>query len=200
MPSCELRSATMDAFLDRLASSAPTPGGGSVAGLLAALAAALARMVCAFTRGRPRFAAVEHDVAACDTELARLDSVARDLMEDDAAAYAQLQTAFKLARTEPSRPARLAEAAELAALVPLAVATTARQVGTVLDRLEPIGNPQLLPDVHVARELVRAAIRAAAINVRVNLPYVSEPGAARLRAELAHLEDAAPCEAGRGPP
>lgn len=188
MASDDLRACTIDRFLDRLASGSPTPGGGSVAGLVAALAAALGRMVCAFTLGRPRFAAVEGEVSACDRELARLDALARELLEEDAAAYAALSAGFKLPKSDPQRRERLAAAAELAAVVPLAVAATSRQIDQLLARLAPLANPQLASDARVAGLLARTAIHAAAINVRVNLPLVSTDSAARIEAELDQLE------------
>ena len=46
-------------FLDELASGAPTPGGGSVAALSAALAAGLLTMVCDLTIGKKQYAAFE---------------------------------------------------------------------------------------------------------------------------------------------
>lgn len=50
---------TVRRYLDELASAAPAPGGGAVAALHAAQAAALVRMVCNLTIGRERFAAAE---------------------------------------------------------------------------------------------------------------------------------------------
>ncbi|HEU4725278.1 MAG TPA: cyclodeaminase/cyclohydrolase family protein, partial [Candidatus Eisenbacteria bacterium] len=49
----------MPEFLDEVASSAPTPGGGSVAALAGSLAGALATMVARLTIGKKKYA--EHD-------------------------------------------------------------------------------------------------------------------------------------------
>ena len=50
---------SMHAFLDEVASSAPAPGGGSVAALAGALGAALTSMVCHLTVGKKRYADVD---------------------------------------------------------------------------------------------------------------------------------------------
>ena len=51
-------------FLDELASSAPAPGGGSVAALAGALGAALISMVNNLTIGKEKYAGVQDDIKA----------------------------------------------------------------------------------------------------------------------------------------
>src|ERR687886_2453355 len=51
-------------FGERLASNAPTPGGGSAAALGGALGAGLVSMVCNFTVGREKYADVEEEMQA----------------------------------------------------------------------------------------------------------------------------------------
>ena len=54
---------TVDALLDRLASSDPVPGGGSAAALAGAMGAALVAMVAELTIGRPEYAEHEATIA-----------------------------------------------------------------------------------------------------------------------------------------
>jgi len=49
-------------FLDELASSAPTPGGGSAAAVMGAMGAALVSMVCNLTIGKKNYDGVEADM------------------------------------------------------------------------------------------------------------------------------------------
>jgi len=86
MPTASLLQLSLAEFLDRLASDTPTPGGGSVAALTGALAASLGKMVCAFTLGRPKFAAVEPEVRVLSDRLTRAGSMLRALVDEDAAA------------------------------------------------------------------------------------------------------------------
>jgi formiminotetrahydrofolate cyclodeaminase len=52
-------------FIQKLASGAPTPGGGSAAALAGAMAAALSEMVCNLTIGKEKYASVEKQVEGC---------------------------------------------------------------------------------------------------------------------------------------
>ncbi len=175
-------------FLDRLGSEAPSPGGGAAAALSGALAAALGRMVCGFTVGRPKFAPVEARVRALAEHFARADRLFRRLMDEDAAAYDVLSAALKLARTDPARPEQVASAARLAATVPLETAALAASVARNADALRQIGNPLLASDAEAAGHLARAALQAAAANVRANLPLMRSEEAEVFRRELAALE------------
>jgi Formimidoyltetrahydrofolate cyclodeaminase (EC 4.3.1.4) len=60
----KLLETTVGQFLDRLASSAPTPGGGSVAALTGAMAAGLITMVCDLTIGKKQYADFEAEAKA----------------------------------------------------------------------------------------------------------------------------------------
>jgi formiminotetrahydrofolate cyclodeaminase len=174
-------------FLDRLGSATPTPGGGAVAALSGALAASLGRMACALTVGKPRFAEVEAQVRGIDSRLERSEQMLRRLIDEDAAAYAELSAAFKADRNDPTRRDRIGKVASLAAAVPLETVAVSRNVLGDLRRLKPIGNPNLRSDVEAAIHLSRAAMQAAAANVRVNLPFLQEKQAGKVEEELDRL-------------
>jgi len=174
-------------FLERLASDAPTPGGGAVAALAGSLAGSLGRMVCALTVGKQKFADVEPRVKQLESRLNRATLMLERLIDEDAAAYAELSAALKSERSDPDRKARIAEAAGVAAAVPLETVAVSRQVLGDLRRLAPIGNPNLRSDVEAAVHLAQAAMHAAAANVRVNLPLLADDSAARVGAELDRL-------------
>lgn len=174
----------LGSFIEALASTAPTPGGGAAAALVGALAAGLGRMACALTIGKAKFAAVESQVSALADKLARCDLMLRTLMDEDAAAYADLSAAFKLDKDNAERARRIRRAAQVAARVPLEIAAAVRQVARDLAELEPIGNPNLASDVRCGGHLARAALQAAAENVRVNLPLLADDERAALAAQL----------------
>jgi formiminotetrahydrofolate cyclodeaminase len=191
MPNDKLLNLTLADYLDQLATDNPTPGGGSVAALTAALAANLGRMAAAFTLGRPKFAAVEERVRELDQYLANSEQALRLLIDEDASAYDVLSAAFKLPKDDSSRAAQIASAANLAAAVPLEVVALSKQVLRDLMALRAIANPRLLSDVEAGLNLIRAAIPTAAENVRVNLPFMHEPARSTAESTLARLlEDA----------
>ncbi len=175
---------SVTAFLDRLAGQTPTPGGGSVAALTGALAAALGRMVTVFTLGRPKFAAVESRVRTISDRLARADQMLRTLIDEDAAAYSVLDDAFKLKQSDPDRQTRVAQAAALAGGVPLETVALSVKVLADLEQLRELGNPLLRSDADAATHLARAALHAAAANVRANLPLMTEDNARETERQL----------------
>ena len=184
MSESSLVSLSIQDFLDRLASDAPTPGGGAVAALTGALGASLGRMACALTVGKPKFADVEPEVKQIASRLSRSAMMLRRLIDEDAAAYAQLSTVFKLDKGDPGRQEKLTGAAGIAAAVPLETVAISRRVLYDLRRLEPLSNPNLRSDVQAGMHLTQAAMLAAAANVRVNLPLLPEQQANKVTEEL----------------
>lgn len=185
-------------LIDRLATSDPIPGGGSAAALAGAMGAALVQMVVALTAGRP--AAAEHEAAL--SEIGEAAMAARSdllrLTELDAAAYGAVVRARRLPRgTDTERQARetqVAIATREATMAPLETARRAADVLSLAERLAEIGNRHAVSDVGVAGLLAAASIRGAALNVRINLPYLEagdplrEEASGRLEATLGGLD------------
>jgi glutamate formiminotransferase/formiminotetrahydrofolate cyclodeaminase len=165
-------------FLEAVASEAPAPGGGSVAALAGALAAALTTMVSRLTQGRKRYQDVAVEMAELESEAQRLRRALAARVVEDAAAYDGVVDAYRLARgTEAERSARkeAIEAALIhAAEVPLA---TARDAVAALDlalQAARLGNPNALTDAATAGHMARAAFEGAALNVRVNADQITD--------------------------
>lgn len=174
-------------FLARLASSAPTPGGGAAAALVGALAAGVARMVGAYTIGRPKYAASESELREMDAELGRAQAALETMIDEDAAAYEVLSAALKLPKTDPGRAPALERAASLAAAVPLEAALIAARVVACARRLATTGNPMLRSDAECAEHFALAAVRGAVANVRTNLPLMHADDRGRFATELEKL-------------
>ena len=99
----------VDGFLADLASSAPVPGGGSVAALQVAMGAALVEMVCNLTIGRKKYQSVEAEATQIRTRALAVRERARQLVDEDAAAYGAVSEAMRLPRgTEQETAARTA--------------------------------------------------------------------------------------------
>lgn len=178
-------------LIERLSSSAPIPGGGSAAALAGAMGAALVHMVVELTAGRPAAEGHEATLEAARTDATRLRDALLDLAETDAAAYDAVVTARRLPRdTEEQRAvrvARVADATRAATEAPLATARAAAEVLSLAETLAPIGNRHAISDVGVAALLAVTALRGAALNVRINLPFL-EPDDALGPAAAAELE------------
>jgi methenyltetrahydrofolate cyclohydrolase len=160
-------------FLERLASGAPTPGGGSASALAGAAGAALLHMVVELTASGPdggdeeTLAELRGAAASWQSELTRL-------VDLDAAAYDAVIAARRLPRTTDreieARRVQVAGAVREATRVPLEIARRAFAVLTLAERIAGIGNRNAISDVGVAALLAAGAVRGAAMNVRINLP------------------------------
>jgi formiminotetrahydrofolate cyclodeaminase len=168
----------IDAYLDRLASADPTPGGGSAATLVGAMGAALCAMVARITAENRHFAAVRAEaeavVAAADALRERF-AAARPI---DEAAYGGVVRASALPKgTEAEKEARAAalqRALVGAAEAPLAVAGMSAEGIELAERAGALGNAHLASDVECALHFFRAALAASVANVRINHRFIKD--------------------------
>src|SRR4029453_2512493 len=89
---------TLQGYLDDVASANPTPGGGSVAAVVGALAAALGEMVANLTFDAERFAGARAELAPARDQLMRLREGLLELSAADEAAYGSYRRAASLQR------------------------------------------------------------------------------------------------------
>jgi len=181
---------SVNEFLDELASAAPAPGGGSVAALSGALGAALISMVCNLTIGRKKYADVEEEMQRILAQSEALREHLAQLLEDDVAAFTRVSEAMKMPRdTEEQKAARqecLQAALKEATNVPMCVAEACAKV---IDLSRPVGekgNLNAVSDAGVAALAAEAGLRAAALNVLINLAWIEDQ--AFVAAEKARLD------------
>lgn len=182
-------SLTIDEFLDRLSSAEPGPGGGALAALAGALAAAMLAMVCNLTVGRPRFASVEEELQRVLASVLACRRLLTALADADADAYANVSQANRLPRTteaeQQARAAAIESSMHRATEVPVATAEAARDVIQLAVQTAEAGNPSVLADVAVAAHLALAAARAAADQARYNLASLTDTAIVATMAERA---------------
>jgi formiminotetrahydrofolate cyclodeaminase len=180
-------------YLDDLASRHETPGGGSVSGLVAALAAGLGSMVCHFTVGKKKYAAVENEIkdilSQCDS--LRLDLLAQ-MQRDVDVFQSQMATAYGLpkdtAEQAAVRESALQAACKAAAAPPMTIARQCRKLMTLLASLAEKGSTMLVSDTGCAAALAKGAFDSAAFNVQINVNFIKDKEfASALSAELEAL-------------
>ncbi len=191
-----LSSLPLAELVERLASAAPVPGGGSAAAVAGALGASLVGMVAELTIGKAA-EPQRRELGSVRDEAATLRGELLALAQRDADAYDTVMRARRLPKASEEEAAtrrhRLDEAMREAAAVPMATARAARGVLELAARIAPIGNPNAISDVGVAAQLSSAAMRGALLNVRINIPYLPADDPLRRGAteEAALLEAAA---------
>ena len=186
---------SFESFLERIAASTPTPGGGSASAICGALSAALSRMVANLAVGKPGYEHIQADLSQVDTRGIELQGRFLALASEDADAYDAVVAAMRLPKaSDDERAARreaMQSAYQRAAQVPM------ETIGAALEALEIAalaaerGNRSAITDAGVAALLAETAMRGAALNVRVNLAAIADEGwRERTERELGFLLEA----------
>ena len=187
-PSADVSPRSIGDFLDAVASDEPTPGGGAVSGIAAALAAGLAAMAGRYALRRDPDST---QFAGLVTRADALRKRAVALADADADAYGRYVAATRLPRDPDPEQRRAAIRAALdgAANVPAELGRLAVEVAEIGEELAVRGNPHLRSDASTASLLAAAAAGGASIFVEVNLS--THPDDARLVAAREHAAAAA---------
>ena len=174
--------------LRSIASSEPTPGGGSVAALSLAHAHSLSLMVARLTLSNEKW--VEgHDAAKGSIELSEPALEEAILLAiSDSDAFESVMSAYRLSKeTEDEKKHRLKEIRKAtigAALAPLNTARSAQKLLTNLEKQSASCNPNALTDLASASEMALSAVKIASLNVRINLEYIDGEEADLLNSKI----------------
>ena len=165
-------------FLEKLASNAPTPGGGGGAAMAGALAVALTSMVGNLTVGKEKFAVHEEEVQNILAKAEALRLKMLSLVNADAEVFNCFMACYRMPKaTEEEKLARnqaIQNAAKETAGVPFEIAQSCLEVMKLADRIAIIGNHGAITDAAVSAIMARAALRSAVYNVVVNLKLIKD--------------------------
>jgi formiminotetrahydrofolate cyclodeaminase len=171
---------------DALASSAPTPGGGSASALSGALAAALVAMVARLTTGE-RFADREERMREVVSDADELRTELLTLADEDAAAFGEVMAAFRMPRETPEQQAARSQAIQegykTAVGPPMRVCMLSLRILELALKVADQGNPSAVSDAGVAALLASTALEGAALNVEINLGSIRDEAFRTSRAE-----------------
>ena len=169
---------SVEEYLEALASGAETPGGGSASALAGALGAAAGLMVIRFSEDPGKFAGVADAVARINVVLNSGKTLLRRCIDADAEAFAGFKKVYAMPKTTPEEKAARTQAMQetlfAAMQAPLQVMKTAAACLEPLPELADVGNKNLITDTGTAAVLLEAAVRAARLNVLVNLKFLKD--------------------------
>jgi glutamate formiminotransferase/formiminotetrahydrofolate cyclodeaminase len=162
-------SAGIAPFIEQLAAPTATPGGGSAAAASGAMAAGLAHMVAAMSRGKKAYLQYEAPLSEAIARLATLREELKAAIDADAESYNVVMKAYRAARETDDGGIGVNAALRQATSVPLGVAERAAEVARIAESLKPITNPNMASDLTTGIALAGAALTGAMSNVEINL-------------------------------
>lgn len=189
---------TVKDFLDKVAGSEPVPGGGSIAALNGAIAAALAAMVAGLTIDKKGYEAHDEIMRRIQVLAVKQKDEFLSDVDCDSEAYNKVFDCFKMPKSTDEekavRSVAIQEATRFAALVPMQVARKAYELMIIIADVARLGNRNAVTDACVAMMSARSAVLGALMNVRINLSSLKDKiFVEQLQAEADELEHKA-CE------
>lgn len=191
-----LKDLTLRDFTDHLAGDSPAPGGGSVAAVAGAFAAALVSMVASLTIGKEKYSDVADEMNAMQAKMSDEALLLLDMAEEDKAAFNEFMASMKLPKNTDQektiRKTSMQDALKCAASVPLEVARHAFGVFEYALQAAQDGNSNAVSDAGVAAIMAEATVVSACLNVRINAASIDDIDfAAFIVAECERLTDEA---------
>jgi len=100
-----IKQSSIEHFLDELASRKATPGGGSAAGVMGAMAAALLSMVCNLTIGKAKYRDFEGELNAVLARTEQLRGQLTEMIQEDVESFgAVIEDPMQARRAEEMLP------------------------------------------------------------------------------------------------
>ena len=165
-------------FVAATASKEPTPGGGAIAALTAATGAALAEMVANLTFGKKGYEEVQAEMEALQGKAEAIRNRMLELSQADADVFNIFMNALGLPKDtdeeKATRTAAIQQAYKDAAMVPFEIGELAYQIFDLAELASKKGNQNLITDGIIAAINARAAVKAAFLNVRINLSGIKD--------------------------
>ncbi len=154
-------------FLNAVSSREPTPGGGSAAAYVGALAAALVVMTARTTVGKKKYAHVKVRMTQIINEGEACRAKLEACVRLDAQAFDAVLDARRMPEDRVGQDA-VEKAMLCAAEVPLNVAKTSLQVLELAIEVAATGNANAFSDAASGAAFANSAIFAAGLNVKMN--------------------------------
>jgi len=179
---------TLSEFQDALASSDPTPGGGTAAAVALGQATALTRMVAKLTLGKEKWQ--EGWIAAEKAEGIAQKAYLRagELAQLDSDSFDEVMAAFRMPKSNDEevgiRRNCIRQATLKASEIPYQTVVLGMELLSCQEALAARGNGNAVSDVGVAALLTSAAVKGALFNVEINLQSLPSEMGEDMRQEI----------------
>lgn len=160
-----LKEKTLDDLLDEISKKTPTPGGGSVCGIVSSLSTSLTKMALNFSKDIDKSLLTELDTHSNDLLL---------IAEKDIENYSSLNTAFKM-DDSPEKKEAVIKCTKASIDPPLNIMKTCLEVKKIIHKLAESGNKNLISDVFISKILITACMESAYVLVLINLKTLMSP-------------------------
>ena len=182
-------------FQAALASSSPTPGGGTAAAISLGQASALTIMVCDLTIGKEKWSQGWGIAEKALVNSVKIMTRAGELADEDSEAFDEVMASFRLPKGSEdevmTRRTAIRDATLNATKKPFETAELALNLMELLPELASKGNANAVSDVGVAGLLASAACKGALFNVDINLASLPEEMAEEIRISAPEIKEKA---------
>jgi len=169
-------------FINEVDKKSATPGGGSVIALAASLGIALTKMVGHLSVGKKKFRALDEDVQNEFNDILNTFASYKEelvsLIDEDTATYNLVMAAFRLPKEtdedKKHRSLEIEKATMQAIETPYRIAVLSLEALKELDTILENCNRNTISDLAVGALLLYAGLEGALLNVRINIPGLSD--------------------------
>ena len=162
----------LKAFMDETASESPAPGGGSVSAYMGALGIALGTMVANLSSHKKGWDDRWKLFSDWAEQGKNIQNQLLRLVDEDTDAFNRLMETFTLPKKSEEeiklRNSAIQEATKSVILVPLKVMETATSGFGLIREMVEEGNPNSITDAGVGALALRACVKGAYLNVKIN--------------------------------
>jgi len=171
----------LETFIEDLSSEKPTPGGGSVAALVGALASGLNNMVYSLTVNKKAFNNLtDEEKSLVLVSIERTKNLKNEFfkaMEEDKSAFEGLMDSYKLPKGSEEEVGFRNKEIEINTIkaleAPLNLARKALELYKEIEIGVKYGNKGAISDAGVSAILTHSTIESAIMNVKINLAYLT---------------------------
>lgn len=165
-------------YLDILKTDAPAPGGGGVSGLTAAQGISLTLMVIELTLGKKKYEEYRELIEKSRERALELYEELAVAADEDREVFLKLSEAYALPKeTEEEKKIKqqvLGERSLAATEAPYKVMELSLEGLEITEKLVGKSNKMAVSDLGVAAACFLAACKSAWLNVKINLPYLTD--------------------------